>query len=87
MNLGLSDEQFWNLSFRELDALCEQYKQNQKRRDYRAGLQAAMTYNAYSKKTAQPLDFFGYDEKQSSEEMLKEAEKLNMMFGGDDNRG
>jgi hypothetical protein len=61
-DLGLSSEEFDDLSPKEFDALLERHKEHIKRDDYRAGLVAAMVLNAQrGKKDAkiwQPGDFF-----------------------------
>ena len=61
MHLGLSDDEFWDLTSREFHALMDA-RLHDDLTNYRAALPAAATYNANPylkvKKPVKPLDFF-----------------------------
>jgi hypothetical protein len=52
--LHLSDEEFWQLTFTEFDALCERFKVEQEREDWRAGLICAVLANIHRSKDTKP---------------------------------
>ena len=59
-DLGLSEEEFWHLTPRELMALQERHEEAQEWQDYRAGVVAAAIVNMLKTKggkTYKPQDF------------------------------
>lgn len=96
--MNLSEEEFWKLNLKKLDALIAR-KNNadqklKKEADFRAGVIASVYANVHrdkKKKTApyKPQDFMPVEKKpeQNWKTQLKIVEMLNVAFGGCDKRG
>jgi hypothetical protein len=87
--LGLSDEEFWNLTPIQLNALLHRFLEAQKRLDGRTALICAVLANIYrDPKKHEPFtieDFMPGEKKpkkQTPEEMLEKIKAWNVMLGG-----
>jgi len=98
--LGLSENEFWSLSPRELSELFRLENKIRKKEkteaDFRAGVVASTIANVFrnpkkKKKAYRPQDFMPQEKKEvkqkSWKDQLKFVEKLNDALGGQDKRG
>lgn len=92
-DFGLTDAEFWRLSWARFLALLDRLVDARRRADYRAGLITAAIHNLVPRKSgrlAKPEDFFDLPVPRarfrSPEEMLSVAEKMNAAMGGRDVR-
>lgn len=69
--LRLSDEEFWDLTPAQFQALIERYDEEQSCNNFRAGLAPHIIESALSKKPRQPLDYFKIAEEETEEEKSK----------------
>lgn len=90
VDLGLSDFEFWNLTFHLFFVLYERFTEQQKREDYRAGMICAVLGNIHrnkrSRKTFEPGNFFPSVAKVQKDmtwqEQLAYIKKLNAALSG-----
>lgn len=87
-DLGLTTEEWGRLTPREFRALCERWKQDQKRQDGRVALIAALIANANRdpKRRSKPYqvdDFMPKERKKQTAEQMRDTVKvLHAAFGG-----
>ncbi len=88
-DLGIPEERFWRLTFREYDALLERQKVHQGWQDYRAALICSVIASVNSsRRTYTPADFMpGLREpkerrRMSDAEMEQAARNINARLGG-----
>ena len=84
MDLGLSDDEFWSLTPRELEALRSRRMDMERIKNYRAGLQPSVYINSKRKKGAKaitPLEFFGQELPQRIAPADEIAQKLDIIKG------
>jgi hypothetical protein len=63
-DLGLTEEQFLQLTFKEIDVLCERKKLDDRRTEYHAALITCMIYNVNrrkGKRALTPKDFMSHE--------------------------
>jgi len=93
MDLGLTDEEFWRLTPRELDALSKRTVARRDREDYQVALLCAVIANTAPRRRKRPFkpeDFLPKRRartRQTPEQMLRVIEMLNAALGGQDLRG
>lgn len=71
----MSEDEFWDLSPAQFNALCERLELTTKEQNLRAGLMPSVFINAFkdknNKKLVNPLDFFGGQKSQKDEEQAE----------------
>ena len=96
-DLGLSEQEFWRLTLRELAALLKRWRFDQERADWRAGMVASVIANIHRdrkrrSKPFTPQDFMPHQRRKKSglqktwQQQLRVVEMLNVAFGGKDLR-
>lgn len=90
IDLGLTDAEFWQLTFHLFFTLYERYSEGERRADIRAGVICAVLGNIHrnkkSRKTFEPGDFFPHLKAEKKEmgwqEQLAYIKKLHSMLAG-----
>jgi len=89
-DLNLSEDEFWDLTMKEFNALIIRYDNNHDWLNYRAALICSVLANIWrgkSKRIFKPADFIpgtiqGKQKPQTSKQMLATVKMLNAAFGG-----
>lgn len=87
-DLNLGEEEFWGLTLKEFNALCERFKSNNERLDYRTALICAVLANTVRdpkrRKPFTPEDFMPKNKPkhQTAEQIFSTVQLLNTAFGG-----
>jgi len=89
-DLKLSENDFWDLTLKDLVALIDRYKSNEEWLNYRTALISAIVANTARDPKRKPApytpdDFMPTGRKpktQTPEQMFEQVKLLNVMFGG-----
>ena len=86
--MRLGEQEFWNLSAAEYNALIEKYDEHEERADRRAALICCAIINLFSKKKFKPEDFMSKKTKATKplddDELVEQLRTLNAAFGGEE---
>ncbi len=86
-DLRLTEDEFWHLTLKELNALITRFNKNEDWLNYRVGMICSVLSNIWRAKGAKirtPQDFFptGKREPQTPVQLLATVKMLNAAYGG-----
>ena len=88
-DLGLTEDEFWNLTLKEFNALSARFKDAQDWQNYRAAMICCVVANTVRTKTKKPLpwvpsDFMPTRERKqmTDKQMFAQVQAINAILGG-----
>ena len=87
-DLGLTEDEFWNLTLKEFNALSARFKDAQDWQNYRAAMICAVVANTVRRKKGdrvwQPSDFMPTKERRvmTDKQMFAQVQAINSILGG-----